>query len=101
MAALGRPWIDLSSTNPKIKTAPSSPELRTSHHPLTNAEDHPLMRQFHKPTDEKRMVVILPDDRYDDWLNASPEHSHSLLRQYPAPALQAMPAFAAPAERSQ
>src|SRR5450830_164777 len=62
-----------------------------------NAEDHPLMRLFHKPTDEKRMVVILPDDRYDDWLNASPEHSQAFLRHYPAQALRAMPAFAAPA----
>ena len=25
-----------------------------------NADEHPLMNQFHKPTDEKRMVVILP-----------------------------------------
>jgi hypothetical protein len=30
-----------------------------------NAEDHPLMRQFHKPGDEKRMVVVLPEERYD------------------------------------
>src|SRR5674476_1657963 len=35
LAALGRPGIDLSSCNPKIKTAPSSPELRPSQHPLT------------------------------------------------------------------
>ena len=28
------------------------------------------MRQFHKPTDEKRMVVILPESRYKDWLKA-------------------------------
>lgn len=26
-----------------------------------NAEAHTFMRLFHKPTDEKRMVVILPD----------------------------------------
>ena len=24
-----------------------------------NADAHPLMNQFHKPTDEKRMAVIL------------------------------------------
>jgi putative SOS response-associated peptidase YedK len=57
-----------------------------------NADAHPLMGLFHKPTDEERMVVVLPDDRYDDWLNASPEHKHSFLRPNPAPALQAMPA---------
>jgi len=31
-----------------------------------NAPQHPLMQ----PTDEKRMVVILPEDHYDVWLLA-------------------------------
>lgn len=34
-----------------------------------NADAHPLMNQFHKPADEKRMVVILEAERYGDWLN--------------------------------
>ncbi len=54
-----------------------------------NAAQHPLMRLFHKPVDEKRMVVILQEDRYDDWLNAGPEESKSLLRAYPAENLAA------------
>jgi len=54
-----------------------------------NADDHPLMRLMHKPTDEKRMVVILPDTAYGDWLNASAEHSHAFMRPYPADALVA------------
>ena len=29
-----------------------------------NADDHPLMRLFHKPNDEKRMVVILRKEAY-------------------------------------
>ena len=49
-----------------------------------NADAHPLMRQFHKPTDEKRMVVILHDDQHDDWLNASMNESKEFLRAYPA-----------------
>ena len=49
-----------------------------------NAADHALMRLFHKPGDEKRMVVILPPDRYDDWLQARPEQSQALMRQFPA-----------------
>ena len=61
-----------------------------------NADEHPLMRMFHKPIDEKRMVVILPQDRYDDWLDAQPEHSMVLLRTNHAPTLQASPASAAP-----
>ena len=54
-----------------------------------NADEHPLMCQFHKPVDEKRMVVILPPDRYDDWLNAPATRSMELMRQYPAERLQA------------
>jgi len=27
-----------------------------------------LMNQFHKPTDEKRMVAILPPERHQDWI---------------------------------
>lgn len=49
-----------------------------------NADAHPLMRQFHKPADEKRMVVILQDDQHDDWLNASMNQSKEFLRSYPA-----------------
>jgi putative SOS response-associated peptidase YedK len=49
-----------------------------------NADQHPLMRQFHKPADEKRMVVILPPDRYDAWLQASPAQSMAFMRPYPA-----------------
>ncbi len=49
-----------------------------------NADDHPLMKQFHKPQEEKRMVVILPEDRYLDWLQASPEQSRDFLLSWPA-----------------
>jgi putative SOS response-associated peptidase YedK len=44
-----------------------------------NADSHPLMNQFHKPTDEKRMVVVLPETAYDDWLTATVENSGGLL----------------------
>ena len=49
-----------------------------------NADDHPLMRNFHRPEDEKRMVVILPPDYFDDWLSAKPEQSARFLIPYPA-----------------
>jgi putative SOS response-associated peptidase YedK len=54
-----------------------------------NADDHPLMRLFHKPGDEKRMVVILPVARYDDWLQARPEQSLAFMRQFPADQMMA------------
>ena len=54
-----------------------------------NADDHPLMREFHKPTDEKRMVVVLPPERYGDWLDAAPELGHEFMRVCEADALWA------------
>ena len=47
-----------------------------------NADGHELICQFHKPVDEKRMVVILPTDSYDAWLKAKPERSMDFMRQY-------------------
>ena len=44
-----------------------------------NADEHALMKNFHKPTDEKRMVAIVPPDRYEDWLCAKPEHSIAFI----------------------
>ena len=55
-----------------------------------NANHHSLMRQFHKPQDEKRMVVILAPERYDDWLDASPAHSMDFMHAVPADALQVL-----------
>jgi putative SOS response-associated peptidase YedK len=49
------------------------------------------MRLFHKPVDEKRMVVILPPERYQDWLSATPEHSMAFMQPVPSELLQAMP----------
>jgi len=50
-----------------------------------NADDHPLMRRFHKPGDEKRALVIVPQAEWDDWLGcADPEYARSFLRHYPA-----------------
>lgn len=57
-----------------------------------NADAHPLMRQFHKPGEEKRMVAIVEADRYDAWLHAPPEHMRDFLSCYPAEALHAEPA---------
>lgn len=57
-----------------------------------NAEHHALMRQFHKPADEKRMVVILPEERYDDWLRADAQHSADFLQPYPADRLEGLAA---------
>lgn len=60
-------------------------ELIHSYTMLTiNADDHPFMRQYHKPEDEKRMVSILDESDYDAWLQAPATESRSFLRQFPA-----------------
>jgi len=49
-----------------------------------NADDHALMRHFHRPSQEKRMVVILPEEAYEPWLLLSPHKSRSLIQAFPA-----------------
>ena len=69
--------------------SPNGDILRSYTMLTINADTHPLMCQFHKPTDEKRMVVILPDEQYGDWLGCSGEESREFLREYPAELLRA------------
>ncbi|MFK0377860.1 hypothetical protein [Pandoraea sp. NPDC090278] len=35
-----------------------------------SADHHPLTKRFHKPGSEKRSVIIIRPDDYDDWLGA-------------------------------
>ncbi|WP_300493317.1 SOS response-associated peptidase [uncultured Methylophaga sp.] len=49
-----------------------------------NADEHDFMKHYHKPQDEKRMIVILQDDQYKDWLFASPVDTRQFLNEYPA-----------------
>ena len=48
-----------------------------------NADQHPLMNLFHKPTDEKRMVVILDKSEYMDWLTCPVDQAPRYFRQWP------------------
>lgn len=54
-----------------------------------NADDHALMRTMHRPNEEKRMVVILPQAAQTDWLDAPAHRSLQLLQPYPADKLAA------------
>lgn len=65
---------------------------RLSYTMLTiNADAHALFQQYHRPNEEKRMVVILPDTAYQAWLDASTAHAPDFLVPYPADALIATP----------
>ncbi|MEX0141179.1 SOS response-associated peptidase family protein [Massilia sp. LMS1-1-1.1] len=56
-----------------------------------NADGHPLMQRFHKPDDEKRMVMILDPDQYQGWLDGSLASEEDVYRQYPVDFLIARP----------
>jgi putative SOS response-associated peptidase YedK len=67
-----------------------------------NADNHPLMKRFHKPGDEKRSVVIIDSTQYEDWLSCrNNDEARSFLTQYPAEALsaEAAPLVRKPLER--
>lgn len=56
-----------------------------------NADEHPVMRRFHKPGDEKRMVVILPESDYGAWLSCPVAEAPSFFKQWTGE-LEAFPA---------
>lgn len=56
-----------------------------------NADEHPLMRRFHKPGEEKRMLVMLEPDQYQGWLEGRLADSEDVYRPYPAAQLAAVP----------
>jgi putative SOS response-associated peptidase YedK len=56
-----------------------------------NADDHEFMRNYHKPQDEKRMVVILPNGLHKDWLRATSDEAGDFMQQYPAGKLSVSP----------
>ncbi|HVL75369.1 MAG TPA: SOS response-associated peptidase [Noviherbaspirillum sp.] len=57
-----------------------------------NADGHPMMQRFHKPNDEKRMVVILDPEQYDAWLHCTPDEAVHYFTRYPSEGLTARPA---------
>jgi putative SOS response-associated peptidase YedK len=56
-----------------------------------NADDHDFMRNYHRPGDEKRMVVVLNPDAFDAWLDAPTDRAGEFMRRCPAEALVAQP----------
>jgi putative SOS response-associated peptidase YedK len=56
-----------------------------------NADGHEVFQRFHRPGDEKRMVVILDEADFDAWLESPQERAMSFMRRYPAQLLEARP----------
>lgn len=48
-----------------------------------NADHHPFMKQFHAPHDEKRSIIVIPEQYRKDWLEVDHEHAHEYFFQLP------------------
>ena len=72
-------------------TDPDSGDRVVSFSMLTvNADDHPVMRQFHKPGDEKRTPVIIAPELQDAWLSANTTQASELMTWSHMPDLLAL-----------
>lgn len=56
-----------------------------------NADSHELLRDYHRPNNEKRMIVVLPAGAFDAWLTAGPGETKDFMLAYPTTALNATP----------
>ncbi|HYN53648.1 MAG TPA: SOS response-associated peptidase family protein [Methylotenera sp.] len=57
-----------------------------------NADGHEVMQHFHRPTKEKRSIVVLQDNQYHDWFNATQEEALGMLTLAPPGFLVSEPA---------
>lgn len=72
-------------------TDPASGDRVVSFSMLTvNADDHPVMRQFHEPWDEKRTPVIIAPELQDAWLSADTTQASELMTWSHMPDLLAL-----------
>jgi len=56
-----------------------------------NADQHPLMKRFHKPGDEKRTPVVIKPELHQAWLDATPDQAMALMHWTHMPELAASP----------
>ncbi|MEO7338095.1 MAG: SOS response-associated peptidase family protein [Caldimonas sp.] len=64
---------------------PDGREMATFAMLTVNADEHPVMRRFHRPGEEKRMVVILQPSDYGSWLSCSVAEAPRFLRLWDGP----------------
>jgi putative SOS response-associated peptidase YedK len=71
IAGIYRPWRH-----------PDGREVFTFAMLTVNADGHLVMQKFHKPGDEKRMVVILDPKDYGEWLSCPVDQASSFFKQW-------------------
>ena len=74
---------------------PDGPEVFTFAMLTVNADGHPVMQRFHKPSEEKRMVVILDAQDYGRWLSCPVDEAPAFFKHWEGP-LDASPAALPP-----
>lgn len=57
-----------------------------------NADGHPVMGRFHPANDEKRSVVVIESEFYDDWLGATTDEAVTYLAPVSADTFTTAPA---------
>ncbi|MFI4941354.1 MAG: SOS response-associated peptidase [Burkholderiales bacterium] len=91
VAGLFRSWVE-----PEGMTSYSFTQI------TINADSHPVMKRFHKPGDEKRSLVVVAPERYDDWLTCrNPEQAFSFLTPCPPELFKVQEALKAPTKSTQ
>jgi len=66
-------------------SGPDGAEHQTMSMITVNGEGHPVFSRMHKPEDEKRAVVILHTDDWEEWLTTpNIEAARTMLQLYPA-----------------
>lgn len=58
-----------------------------------NADGHPVMGRFHRPGDEKRSLVVVPTDAWNDWVTATTVQAAELLVDMPVAEFVAAPSI--------
>ena len=66
-----------------VWTEPGKPPMLSFTMLTMNAADHALLKNYHRPDDEKRIIVILPESEYAAWLESPVNRSMDFIRHYP------------------
>ena len=69
----------------------SSETIRSFSILTMNADNHPIMQQFHKSGKEKRSPIIIPPELRKDWLTTDHRTAHELLHEIDATQFTAYP----------
>ena len=69
MGNLSRGWLTFTVAAIYDSTVIDGQQVRSMSMLTINADHHPFMSQFHKPEDEKRSIIVIPEEYREDWLN--------------------------------